>query len=182
MRSRPSSPSGGGASGEGSGEGGDPSGKPGPIDVSAGPYTETTVAAVKKGKPTILADMLPELRSRLAPLEIAAFTDLARLARLQLDVAEAAGIDAAAAGHHAGEFETSILLALAPQHVRRDAFEAGRLHPDADAQSLFYPDLAREAPSGVVGDPRPARAERAERYLEAWVSLLESSWRAGRGG
>lgn len=37
-----------------------PSGKPGPIDVTSGAYTETTVAAVKKGKPTILADMLPE--------------------------------------------------------------------------------------------------------------------------
>ena len=45
--------------------------KPGPIDAASGPYTETVVRAVKKGKPTILVDMLPEAQ-RLVGFEPAA--------------------------------------------------------------------------------------------------------------
>jgi creatinine amidohydrolase len=82
------------------------------------------------------------------------------------------GIDAASAGHHAGEFETSIVSALRPDLVRRGELMAGVLHPEADAQHLFHPDLRANAPLGTVGDPRPADPARAEAYLDAWTRLL----------
>ena len=47
-------------------------------------------------------------------------------------------------------------------------------------QRLFYPDLRVNAPNGVVGDPREADSSRAEAYLEAWVDLLESGYRAAK--
>ena len=80
------------------------------------------------------------------------------------------------AGHHAGEIETSILLALRPAAVRRDVVAPGYLAPTADAQSLFYPSLRVHAPDGTVGDPRTADAARGERYLTAWTEALVAFW------
>jgi creatinine amidohydrolase len=90
------------------------------------------------------------------------------------------GVAPEAAGHHAGELETSILMALAPADVRGERAEAGVLDVPADPQALFYPSLRARAPSGVVGDPRGARAERAARYLEAWVDALVAEYEAAK--
>jgi creatinine amidohydrolase len=108
---------------------------------------------------------------------VIAHTDLAGLTRRLLAAAAAEGVDAGAAGHHAGEIETSILLALRPGSVRREAFAAGTLSACPDAQPIFYPSLRANAPSGTVGDPRPADAERGARYLEAWTEALVACFR-----
>ncbi|HJW68940.1 MAG TPA: creatininase family protein, partial [Candidatus Binatia bacterium] len=86
------------------------------------------------------------------------------------------GIPLAESGHHAGEFETSILLALDPSRVRGTAMVPG-LPAGSDAQHLFYPDLRANAPDGVVGDPRRADAARGLRYLRAWTGLLADAYR-----
>ena len=140
------------------------------------------------GNAAPLRDALPALREaanasarahgRPAP-RVVAHTDLAGLTRALQRAAAAQGIGAAEAGHHAGEIETSILLALRPGAVRRDAFAAGTLEPRADAQALFYPSLRANAPSGTVGDPRPADAARGARYLEAWTEELIACLREG---
>jgi creatinine amidohydrolase len=86
------------------------------------------------------------------------------------------GVDARDAGHHAGEIETSMLLALAPGDVRSERAERGLTELPPDPQAAFYPDLREKAPSGVVGDPRPARAGRAAAYLDAWVDVLVEAY------
>jgi creatinine amidohydrolase len=79
-----------------------------------------------------------------------------------------------ASGHHAGEFETSIMLAIAPRQVRTPLLAPGLAAGERDLEEVFYPDLRANASNGTVGDPRGAAASRAEAYLEAWVeSLLE---------
>jgi len=125
-----------------------------------------------------LADALPGLRTAHPDLQVGAFTDLAALAHLQQSSAKSMGISPTAAGHHAGEFETSILRALRPALVRVETLEAGRLHPGTDAQHLFYPSLRDATPSGTLGDPRGASAQRAERYLDNWAELLEFAYGA----
>jgi creatinine amidohydrolase len=80
------------------------------------------------------------------------------------------------AGHHAGEAETSILLALRPDAVRTGALAAGHTARVADPQTLFYPSLRDHAPSGTVGDPRGASASRAAAYLDAWADLLAADY------
>ena len=59
---------------------------------------------------------------------------------------------------HAGEAETGMMLAAFPQLVGEPAasFETP---PDAD---LLLPDMGR---SGVIGNPRAARAEAGEAFL-----------------
>jgi creatinine amidohydrolase len=121
---------------------------------------------------------IPSLREVAAPMRVCVFTDIEALARTQLRVAVDHGIDAASAGHHAGEFETSILAALRPELVRRGELAPGVLHPEADAQHLFHPDLRAKAPLGTVGDPRRADPTRADAYLDAWTGLLVDHHRA----
>ncbi len=105
-------------------------------------------------------------------LDVACFVDHRGLAQRLHEVASRFGVTPEASGHHAGELETSILLGLAPHALRRERAEAGFVEPDPDTHALFYPSLRDHAPNGVVGDPRSARAERAESYLDAWAAWL----------
>ncbi|MEO6982587.1 MAG: creatininase family protein [Edaphobacter sp.] len=82
---------------------------------------------------------------------------------------------------HACEFETSILLALAPASVRLDRMEAGGLNRGTqfaggdlfDAGSVTVPrPFDKLSPHGGLGDPRTASAEKGERILHATVSKL----------
>ena len=107
-----------------------------------------------------------------APPRLIAHTDLTGLTAALHRAAAEDGIAPEIAGHHAGEIEASLLLALRPGALRRDAFAPGRLDPRAEAQDLFYPNLRDNAATGTVGDPRPADAARGARYLEAWVDEL----------
>jgi creatinine amidohydrolase/Fe(II)-dependent formamide hydrolase-like protein len=109
-----------------------------------------------------------------------AFSDLARVSAAVATVAAEAGIAPEVAGHHAGEIETSILLALRPEDVRTGAFAPGHVAPVADPQALFYPSLRAHAPTGTVGDPRPASAARAAAYLDAWVDVLADAYRRAK--
>jgi creatinine amidohydrolase len=124
-----------------------------------------------------LAAALPDLRSRAPDLTIGAFTDLDRLTSALQDEAKRSGITPEAAGHHAGEVETSIVLAIEADLVRREKSAPGLVEPTDDPQALFYPRLRARAESGVVGDPTAADAARGRRYLERWARLLLAEYR-----
>ena len=77
---------------------------------------------------------------------------------------------------HAGRSETSIMLALAPGAVRRDAAERGDVRP----LELILP-LLREggvravSPNGVLGDPAGASAAEGQRLLAYLVDGLNAA-------
>lgn len=139
-------------------------------------FTAAFLFSAHGGNAAVLAAMLPDLRAAAAPLHVDAVTDLAAIAATLARAARAAGIAPAAAGHHAGESETSIMLALRPETVRAAAFAPGLVAEVPDAQALFYPSLRDHAPDGTVGDPRGASATRADAYLDEWVELLAESY------
>lgn len=122
-----------------------------------------------------LRAMLPALETECAPVVVSAFADLDALMDVLQAESAAAGVSVAEGGHHAGEIETSIVLALDPARVRTPM--APGLAAGRDAQPLFYPDLRANAPDGVVGDPRRADAARGLRYLRAWTRLLVDAYR-----
>lgn len=127
-----------------------------------------------------LRAIAPELARDVAPLRLTAFTDLARVATAHRATSRRLGVDPADAGQHAGELETSILLALRPASVRRERLAAGLRAAEGDARELVSPRLREHAPSGVVGDPRGAAAVRAEPYLEAWAEELAAAYRCAK--
>lgn len=130
------------------------------------------------GNVATLRDALPALAAAAPGLRVAAATDLDAITARLHEAARRHGVAPEAAGHHAGEVETSIVLAIHPELVRTDALAPGHVDAVADPQALFYPDLRRHAPDGTVGDPRGASAVRGARYLEVWTDALEAAFRA----
>ncbi len=90
---------------------------------------------------------------------------------------------------HACEGETSVMLAVAPELVRTDKFdEAVRQRPEPtpkyDGLSRFWSFSERAPVTGVRGDPRPATADKGERFLDVQAQALAEAmldkglWRA----
>lgn len=89
-------------------------------------------------------------------------------------------------GFHAGEVETALLLASVPELVDRAAYTTNYI-ADVNAPELLLPEnapatfawLTRDiAPSGVLGDPRPATAENGARWLEQAATRLAAALKA----
>jgi creatinine amidohydrolase len=139
--------------------------------------TRVFVFSAHGGNVEPLRAMLDAVRAACAPVAVDAFTDLDGLMATLHAESAAAGIPAAEGGHHAGEIETSILLAIDPARVRMADAAPGLVAEPDDPQGLFYPDLRTNAPDGVVGDPRRADAARGLRYLRVWTGLLAAAYR-----
>ena len=81
-----------------------------------------------------------------------------------------------AADAHAGRFETSVMLALAPDDVRLDLAAPGDTRPLAE----LMPELAARgvravSPGGVLGDPAGASAGEGERLIGRMVAGLRDT-------
>ena len=86
-------------------------------------------------------------------------------------------------GFHAGEVETSFLLASAPELVDRSAYTANYI-ADISKPAMLLPEnapatfawLTRDiASSGVMGDPHPATPEKGQRWLEQAATRLAAA-------
>jgi creatinine amidohydrolase len=86
-------------------------------------------------------------------------------------------------GFHAGEVETSFLLASMPELVDQSAYTVNYI-ADVSKPEMLLPEnapatfawLTRDiAPSGVMGDPRPATAEKGARWLEQAAKKLAAA-------
>jgi len=83
---------------------------------------------------------------------------------------------------HAGESETSMMLALAPSLVRMSRAEAGRPEPIVDLLDELRANGVRAvSPNGVLGDPRSATANHGKALLTRLIIDLVAAvdeWRA----
>ncbi len=86
-------------------------------------------------------------------------------------------------GFHAGEVETSILLAATPELVHTDKYtvnyiarvgDPGILKPEFAYATFAW--LTRDiAPSGVMGDPNPSTAEKGRAWAEEMSTRMASA-------
>jgi creatinine amidohydrolase len=89
-------------------------------------------------------------------------------------------------GFHAGEVETALLLASSPELVDTSAYTVNHIADVANPELLFpenapatFAWLTRDiAPSGVMGDPRPASAENGARWLDQAARRLAAALEA----
>ena len=141
-------------------------------------FEHVVVFSAHGGNDAILAESANALRERASPAAITVVHGIDRVSQIWQAASAREGVSSMESGHHAGEYETSIISALRPEAVRWSELRAGTDGNVPDPQVLFYPSLRPNAPDGVVGDPRGASADRAERYLAAWTDLLVDEYRA----
>jgi creatinine amidohydrolase len=119
---------------------------------------------------------LGEALARVGPLEgvkVIAFTDVRVLASATIGVGAELGITPAEGGIHAGEWETSMMLALRPELVSMERAEPGYVGDLASGLERFFNEGVHVlADNGVFGDPRRASATAGEKYIERLVDQV----------
>lgn len=83
-----------------------------------------------------------------------------------------AEIEEQAAGTHADEIETSLMLAIAPQVVDTGRLVEGLLEQQPGPLNWRDPAKPNYSPSGVIGDARFATAEKGRRLADAILADL----------
>jgi creatinine amidohydrolase len=117
----------------------------------------------------------------LPRVEVVGFWDMMEYFRPWFLVGSKAGLSEEVIGPHAGEAETSIVLALRPDLVQMAHAEAGYVgNIEAAREKIFRQGLSVQAivASGVLGDPSRADAARGSEYLDATVNLLVMHFRS----
>ena len=81
------------------------------------------------------------------------------------------------AGGHAGELETSLMLAVAPNLVKVELIEPGHTGPlnDAAVALFFGKGVHALSANGVLGDPRGASAEAGRAYIAAFLDATQAA-------
>ena len=107
-------------------------------------------------------------------LKIIAITDLMRFVKEQNKIAESLNITEEEAGAHAGEAETSEVLYLAENLVKREKFQSGYLGKlgEEEIELVFKRGMPALTEIGVIGDPHKASKEHGKIYVEKMVEFL----------
>jgi creatinine amidohydrolase len=118
---------------------------------------------------------LGEAVEKLGPdpgIEVSALTDLtALLAIAQLGERDH-GVPMGEGGLHAGEWETSMLVAIHPELVHMERGEPGYTgDPQQAAGAIFGAGIHTISENGVIGDPARSSAENGERYWDEVVRI-----------
>lgn len=121
-----------------------------------------------------LAELEQETGGEINGARYLPYTDLLEFIGILFGVSEKDGISAGVAGGHAGEAETSMVLARRPELVTMDRAEEGYTGPmDENATStIFSSGMTALTANGILGDARPATAERGNKYIDALGAFL----------
>ncbi|MHB8234484.1 MAG: creatininase family protein, partial [Solirubrobacteraceae bacterium] len=114
---------------------------------------------------------------------VVALTDLGVLFEIAQLGEREYGVPLADGGLHAGEWETSLMLAIHAELVHMDDAEAGFTGDLQEAvMSMFAGGVASISENGAIGDPSESSAEHGRRYWSAVVDLvLEQVAASGHG-
>ncbi|UCD02116.1 MAG: creatininase family protein [Promethearchaeota archaeon] len=123
-------------------------------------------------KPT--EEAIEESQSKYPELKIIGYTDAWEFVRIEWQIATEFGINNEDAGAHAGEVETSQILAIAKNQVRKERFKSGYVGPLGEDTSkiVFEKGISALSEIGVIGDPTHANIKRGRIYLEKLIDSL----------
>jgi creatinine amidohydrolase/Fe(II)-dependent formamide hydrolase-like protein len=105
------------------------------------------------------------------------YTDLWEFVAVMNRIAEPDGISPEISGAHAGEAETSMVLAERPEIVDMSRAEEGFVEQMTEerARMLFEEGMTALTDNGILGDARPADPKRGRRYIDGMADYL-SGW------
>ncbi len=142
------------------------------VDSFARPGFERAVLLPSHGGNYAPLQKAVETLPEHAAMRVDALTDLGTLVMLPLHGAEEEDIPLGEGGLHAGEWETSLLLASHPQAVHMDKAEPGFVgNPEEALSAVFDSGVDAISANGVIGDPRRSHPQRGERY---WTFVTEA--------
>jgi creatinine amidohydrolase len=105
-------------------------------------------------------------------IEIRALTDLSLLFAIARLGVEEHAVPMGEGGVHAGEWETSMLMAIHPDLVHLERAEPGFTgDPQAAVGAIVGGGVHSVAENGVIGDPARASAEHGSRYWEQALAI-----------
>jgi len=118
--------------------------------------------------------VVEELQHKHPGLKIVGFTDLQAFVDAMISYSEEFGVTAYDAGAHAGESETSFILALAGNLVQTDRYAPGYLGPlgEKEVNIIFEQGMPALSENGVLGDPVTATAEKGHIYIEKMADFV----------
>lgn len=104
---------------------------------------------------------------------VVAFADLAVLFEIAQLGEREYGVPLSDGGLHAGEWETSMMLAIHPELVDMDSAQAGYTGDMEQAiAAMFAGGVASISENGAIGDPRASTAEHGRRYWDTILDLV----------
>ncbi len=119
-------------------------------------------------------EAIDELIPKYPGIKIIGCTNLTRYITRLWKIARKYGISAEEAGVHAGELETSQMLAIVEDQVINERFEPGYVGlADRDLnKTLSEKGMSAISSIGVIGDPTRADIERGRVYLEQLADYI----------
>jgi creatinine amidohydrolase len=124
-----------------------------------------------------LAELAQETGGRIGDTNLILYTDLMSFMVPVVEVASRADISAEVAGAHAGEAETSQVLAAREELAQMNYAVVGYMGdfgPEAAAK-IFAEGMTALTDNGILGDARPAERERGFAYRDAMADQL-AAW------
>jgi creatinine amidohydrolase len=120
-----------------------------------------------------------ELNQSLKEARVVSYTDLRGLLRFLAEFSLKHGVSAPESGAHAGESETSMVLALRKDLVDMEQAKEGFVgNYEEKIPVIFSQGIRAVTENGVVGNPRKAEASKGEEYLELWAEKMVDFVRA----
>jgi creatinine amidohydrolase len=128
------------------------------------------------GNFSTVQEAIKELKPKYPHIKIVGYADLLRFMDVLVKFSEESGITAEESGAHAGEGETSVMLALSENLVVKERFSPGYLGTlgEKEVKVVLEEGMPSLTENGVLGDPTKATAERGIIYIERVVSFLVS--------
>jgi len=109
-----------------------------------------------------------QIRAKFPQTNIIDYSDVFAFMDVLFTVGARYGFTPEYSGGHAGENETSIILALRPELVNMDVAEAGFIGPMTGTfEKIMAEGFKAVTENGVLGNPNGARADIGEAYLDA---------------
>jgi creatinine amidohydrolase len=104
--------------------------------------------------------------------KVIAVTDVSTLLEVARTGEREHGVPLAEGGLHAGEWETSMLLAIHPELASMDRAQPGFVGPlEEGIQGMFAGGVKSISSNGAIGDPSQASSKHGERYWAVAVEL-----------
>jgi creatinine amidohydrolase len=114
-----------------------------------------------------------ELNHSLEKAKVVSYADLKSLLEFLAEFSSKHGVSAGESGAHAGESETSMVLAIRKDLVDMKHAEKGFVGSFEDKMDLIWSQgIKAVTKNGVLGDPRKAEARNGEEYLELWAEKM----------